>query len=100
MAGPTPSGCTPCTALVLTLASVGLGHWLRQEEGPRHHMTTAAAIRWRHSAPDDQIAALREQMREIDVAGQVAWVDVLRDGQVAVYHAAHGMIPRGLPRPT
>jgi hypothetical protein len=73
--------CRPCTALVLTLTDAGLSHWLRQDEGPRHHMTTAGAIRWRHSAPDGQISALREDLLEIDAAGQVAWVDVRRDGR-------------------
>jgi hypothetical protein len=38
-------------------------------------------------------------MYDVDVTGQVAWVDVLRDGDVFVYQAPHGMIPREIRRP-
>jgi hypothetical protein len=43
-----------------------------------------------------QVAALRERLYDVDTAEQVAWVDVLRDGDVVVHPAPHCMIPRGI----
>jgi hypothetical protein len=100
MAAPKPE-CNPCKALALTLTAEGLRHWVRQDDGDsgRHYMTTHAALRWRQSAPDERVEALRDRIVDIDAAGQVAWVD-LRDSDIVVYQAPHGMIPRGIPRPT
>jgi hypothetical protein len=100
MPRPVPPACAPCKGLALTLIDRGLSHWLRQEDGDQHYMTTKAAVRWRQSAPDDRIEALRERLREIGQAGHVAWIDVLRDGDIVVFHAPHGAIPVEIPRPT
>jgi hypothetical protein len=99
MAAPKPE-CHPCKALALTLTTEGLRHWVRQDDGDsgRHYMTTQAALRRRQSAPDERIEALRDQIVDIDATGQVAWVDVLGDGDIVVYQAPHGMIPHGIPR--
>ncbi len=93
------SACNPCKALALTLRDAGLSHWFRQDDGGRHYLMTKAAVQWWHSATAAQVETLRARMYDIDVAGQVAWVDVLRDADVFVYQAPHGMIPREIRRP-
>jgi len=86
MAAPKPE-CNPCNALALRLTAEGLPHWLRQDDGDsgRHYMTTQAAVQWRQSAPDDRIEALRERLKDIHAAGQVAWVDIVRTRDIVVY---------------
>jgi hypothetical protein len=92
--------CNACKILTFTLPGRGLARWQRQDADGGHYMMTAVAIRWRRGATEEQLKSPRERLADISAARQVAWIDVLRDGNVAVYTAPHGVIPNGLPRAT